>query len=82
MNKLITSVTVRHKNGEKQKLALVETETDFVIAPYFISEEKGWNGSGIYLNKRLGCSALDALAEFENRVRIESGSVFVEKITF
>jgi len=81
MNRLLTSVTVHLKNGEKQKLALVETERDYVIAPYFISESDGWNGSGIYLNKS-NISALDALELFVRHISLESDSIFVDRITF
>lgn len=81
MNRLLTSVTVHYKNGEKQKLALVETERDFVIAPYFISETEGWHGSGDYLVKT-DFNAPSALIAFANRVDNECTSVSVDRITF
>lgn len=82
MNKVLASVTVHYKNGEKQTLALLETDRDFVIAPYFNEEKWEWSGNGRYLCKHLNYTTCDVLAEFENRVRIESDSLFVDKITF
>lgn len=80
MNRLIASVTVHLKNGEKQKLALVETERDYVVASGFISETDGWTGNGEYMLKP--CSATCALRAFADRVEHESKSIFVDRITF
>lgn len=81
MNRLIMSVTVHYKNGEKQKLALVETEQDYVIAPYFISETEGWGGSGEYLRKQ-DDNVLQVFDIFYRQVMDERDSAFVDKITF
>ena len=81
MNRLITSVVVHYKNGEKQTLALIERENDYVIAPYFVSEEKGWNGSGEYLFK-CHTNVIEALRLFTLRIQHESDSIFVKDITF
>lgn len=79
-HKLLFSVSVHYKNGEKQKLALVETDREFVIAPYYISEEEGWRGSGAYLSKESYdvCRILDI---FVRQLYDELDSAFVEKIT-
>lgn len=83
MKRLITSVTVHYKNGEKQTLALVKSGSDFVIAPYFKSVTEGWDGSGFYvLDRGERFTAVDALKEFYNRVENEKNSVFVDNITF
>lgn len=81
MNRLIASVTVHLKSGEKQKLALVETENDYVVASGFISEADGWTGNGEYIFKSC-CTATFALRAFADRVEHESESIFVDRITF
>lgn len=83
MNKLITSVTVNYKNGEKQKLALLEIDKDYVIAPYFNEERWEWYGSGEYLPKRTyGEDATRILDIFVSQVNHESESSFVKSINF
>lgn len=85
MNKLITTVTVHFRNGEKQKVALIETYRDYVVAPGFmvIDDEYCWSGSGFYLPKlSKDNTPLKALKTFYEIIEKEQDSIFVKSITF
>lgn len=79
-HKLIAQVKIKNYSGETFKLALVETDTDYVIAHYYNGKNDSW-GNGDYLRKE-DTSPAGALTCFASTVASYGKSIFTETIKF
>lgn len=79
-HKLITQVKIKNYSGETFRIALVETDTDYVIAHYYKGKNDSW-GNGDYLYKK-DTSPAGALTCFASVVASYAKSIFTETIKF
>lgn len=79
-HKLITQVKIKNHSGEKFKIALVETDTDYVIAHHYKGHNDSW-GNGDYLPKANNSPAT-ALIDFASVVASYGNSIFTDTINF
>lgn len=79
-HKLIAQVKVKNHSGETFRIALVETDTDYVIAHYYRGKNDSW-GNGDYLPK-VNNSPATALIDFASVVTSYARSIFTETIKF
>ena len=77
-HKLITKVTVTNHSGERWQIALVKTNTDYVIANHYHGKHDSW-GSGEYFP--LVTTPLEsALVLFAKKICAERKSIFTKDI--
>lgn len=79
-HKLIAQVKIKNHSGESFKIALVETDTDYVIAHYYKGKHDSW-GNGDYMPKTM-CSPSGALTNFASTVASYGKSIFTDTIKF
>lgn len=79
-HKLITQVKVKNHSGETFRIALVETDTDYVIAHYYKGKNDSW-GNGDYLPK-VNTNPAGALTCFASTVASYGRNISTETIKF
>ena len=77
-HKVLAKATIKNKNGENWKIALVKTNTDYVIASHYYSKKEGW-GSGEYFPLTMPLES--AYLMFVKRLLVEKKSIFTKEIT-
>jgi hypothetical protein len=77
-HKLLTKVTICNHNGERWQIALVKTNTDYVIANHYHGAHDSW-GSGEYFPLTTPIESVYVL--FAERLCAERTSIFTKEIT-
>lgn len=78
----LAKVEFTYTNGEHRVFALVETETDFVIAPGYDAMHRRWNGSGDYMPKAFNPTVDVVLRNYYGRIQDELNSSWTESARF
>ena len=79
-HKLITKVKIKNHAGETRQLALLETDSNYIIAYGYRGKNNAWD-NGDYIPKK-DRSPGTILLDFTNIVISESKSIFTESIKF
>ena len=79
-HRLITKVKIKNHAGETRQLALVETDTDYIIAHGYRGKKDSWD-NGDYIPKTERDPGT-ILLDFTNLVISESKNIFTESIKF
>ena len=79
-HKLITKVKIKNHAGEIKQLALLETDTDYIIAHGYRGKNDSWD-NGEYIPKAQRCPGT-ILLDFTNLVISETNSIFTESVKF
>lgn len=79
-HKLISQVKIKNNSGETFKIALVETDVDYIIAYYYRGKKDSW-GNGVYMPKSAYTPSV-VLTDFANVIASYEKSIFTKTINF